>query len=523
MVRPRAAGTSRPQRTAPLCTRVTTWLVWAWACVTATVATAQPMAAESARAGPSSSGLPGIVYSGVPTGPLGLSLRATAGYGFTSKRALVPNATHRLQGGVAAALQPLDWLGFGLRLDGRLELHGDDGRGSHMSGFGDPRLYVRAGYVFDPEWSIGGEVSAWFPGQDAPSFVAAATSVDGRVLAAYQPRALPLVVLASAGARLDNSAQIAPQRSRTRASDIMTLGISDSNAVLGALGVLYKVDPAWQVFAEFSGDFLVGSRAPRLSDSPLRVAGGARYALAPGWQAEATIIGTLSTRPSLRPEAAWVPIEPRFSVLLGISHSFALFDKPAPAPQTKSEAKNPPPDKPKEPPKPKLASVQGEIVDDHGQPVPDVRVTLTAADGSQQESITDAAGKYQFGHVPYGPAKLEARAVGFTARSWETQVSEPHVTATAPTALAQNVDVGVLRGLVRSFDSKPLQAHVSVMDARGKPLQTRDSQADGRFELELPPGQYKVNIEAQGYRKYTQSVRIKGNGVSVLNADMKAQ
>jgi protocatechuate 3,4-dioxygenase beta subunit len=150
-------------------------------------------------------------------------------------------------------------------------------------------------------------------------------------------------------------------------------------------------------------------------------------------------------------------------------------------------------------------------------------VSLTAADGTRIEAITDGDGKYQFEQVPYGTAQLEAHAVGFTKQHWEVEVSQPQITAAAPIALAQNEDVGVLRGLVRSFDSKPLVAHVSVRDNRGKLIQERDSDPDGRFELELPPGQYKVSIEAAGYKKHSQTMRIKGNGVSVLNADMRSQ
>jgi hypothetical protein len=155
--------------------------------------------------------------------------------------------------------------------------------------------------------------------------------------------------------------------------------------------------------------------------------------------------------------------------------------------------------------------------------VPDVRVTLTAADGTQLAAITDGDGKYELESVPYGRADLEANAVGFTTQRWQAEISEPQVKAQTPTALAQNVDLGVLRGLVRSFDSKPLVARVSISDTRGKLLQQRESGADGRFEFELPPGQYKVSIEALGFKKHTQTMRIKGNGVSVLNADVQSQ
>jgi hypothetical protein len=254
--------------------------------------------------------------------------------------------------------------------------------------------------------------------------------------------------------------------------------------------------------------------------SPLRVAGGARYEISERLQAEATAIVALSSRPSLRPEAAWVPIEPRVLILLGLSYSWSLVQKEAP-----------PPPKPTTPvaetleakPQPKLARLQGQIVDDQGQPLPDAKLTLVAADGSELEAISDGEGKYQFDKVPFGASELEAHAVGFETQRWQTDVNQAEIKEPKPQALKQAVDVGVLRGLIRSFDSKPLKAKVSVADARGKQVQTRSSGDDGRFEIELPPGQYKVSVEAPGFKKFTQTMRIKGNGVSVLNADMRAQ
>lgn len=496
----------------------------AWACVTTWLSIVPLTTAQPAQPGPSASGLRGLPHAGAPLGQREVTLRATAGYGLTETRTLVPSATHRLAGGLAASVNPLDWLGFGLRVDGRLELHGSDHLGSHTSGFGDPRVYARAGYALDREWSIGGELLAWFPGNEAPSFVAAATSAEARILGAYQPRALPLQLFASAGARLDNSSKIAPARDLLRPSDIMTLGVSDSNAVLAALGALYHVDAKVQVFGELSGDILVGSRAPRFSDSPLRVTAGARWQLVERLQAEGSAVLALSTRPSLRPEAAWVPMEPRFMVLLGLSYTWSPFATPAPPPTPEPKPEPAQPSEPKaEKPKPKLASLQGVVVDDTGAPIPDVRVMLTAADGTQLEVITDGDGKYQFEGLPYGKAQLEAHAVGFTRQAWDAELNAPQVAVDAPMTLALNVDVGVLRGLIRSFDSKPLTAKVSVRDKRGKLVQEHESDADGRFELELPPGQYKVSIEAEGYKPHTQTMRIKGNGVSVLNADMRSQ
>ena len=179
----------------------------------------------------------------------------------------------------------------------------------------------------------------------------------------------------------------------------MTLGISDSNAILAALGALYRVDPDWQVFGELSGDILVGSKAPRFTDSPLRAAAGARWQLTPELQAEGTAVVALSTRPSLRPTAPWVPTEPRFMILLGLSYTWSLSPQNA-APEKQPEVEQVATKPIEEKPVLKLASVQGVIIDDRGQPVPDVRVTLVAADGTQLEAITEILEGSGWRHAP---------------------------------------------------------------------------------------------------------------------------
>jgi 5-hydroxyisourate hydrolase-like protein (transthyretin family) len=255
----------------------------------------------------------------------------------------------------------------------------------------------------------------------------------------------------------------------------------------------------------------------------MRVAAGARWALQQGFQLEASAVIALSARPSLRPEAAWVPIEPRALLLLGVSYTWSLVEKSAPVLDTTNPYHSTGAAEPAPPPDKQIATVQGQIVDEHGQPIPDVRVTLKTADGTQTELLTDAYGSYHFEGVPYGTVQLEARAVGFATQHWDATVNSPQVDAPEAKALPPATHVGVLRGLIRSFRSTPLTAHVTITGAHGKVVEERDTTPDGRIELELPPGKYKVTIEARGYVRQTQSIRIHGNGVSVLNTDMRAQ
>lgn len=488
--------------------------------VIASVASAEP---DPQALGTSASGLHGLVYTGLPLSAAELNLSLGAGYGMTEAITAQDGTHHRGQATFGAAITPLPWLAFALRLDGRLEMHPDDGEGSHNAGFGDPRIFARAGHALTPDLSIGAELGGWFPGSDAPSLEPKATSAEARGLFAYIPRNTGWVLLASAGFRLDNSAQSAPDLERLRIGDRITLGVSGSNSVLGAVGVARRFDQVAEVFGELSADVHVGAKAPPFSQSPLRAALGGRYFPSPGWQFDLTALASLSARPDIEPADPLVPIEPRVLVLLGVRYTFR-FERPA-APDAArplaseptavaATAAVPPP-----PPPPEPATVSGTLVDDKGEPLPEAVVMLRVTGGEMRDAITDANGRYTFQRVPLGPATMEVTATGFQAQTWDIEIKQD-MPPDLGRALTPKADRGVLRGLIRTFQSEPLRAQIVVRDRRGKAVGTRDSAEDGHFELELPPGSYAVTISAKGYRTHRRPINVEGNGVSILNVDM---
>ncbi len=477
--------------------------------------------AQAPVLGSSGSGMRGLVHTGLPLTAPELNLSLSAGYGLTDAFEPVPGVHHRGQASFGAALSPLPWLSFALRLDGRLEMHPDDGDGPHSAGFGDPRVFARAGHVLSRELAIGAELGGWFPGTEAPSIEPGASSAEGRVLLAFTPESSPWVVLGAAGFRLDNSAESAPAVSRLRLGDRISLGASDSNAVLAAAGVARRFGRAVEAFGELSADFLVGGSAPSLLESPLRAAIGGRYFFSPSLQMDLTAIGSLSKRPDMGANDTLVPIEPRVLVLLGVRYSISFASSAAkplapaavtkPVPATTAVAT---------PPKPENVSLTGALVDDKGEPLPEASVTLRVAGGEMRDAITDAKGRYTFHLVPVGPATIEVVATGFQTQTWEIDV-QPGIPELPPRTLETKADSGFLRGLIRTFQSEPLRAQITVRDRRGRTVSQRDSAEDGHFELDLPPGNYEVTITARGYRTHRRPVRIDGNGVSILNVDMR--
>lgn len=469
-----------------------------------TVASAAPPAL---RTGVTSSGLCGLPQTGSPTCPEGFAAATTMGYGTMKLR----GRHDRLLGHLGFAYTPLPWLSVSLELAGRIDVHPDDVRGTNITGTGDPWLRGRVGWPLLPELSLGGELGLWLPGNDAPSFKPSATTAEAKGLVSYQvaPR---WQLLGSLGMRLDNSGYTAPDLERLRQGDRITLGLSDSHAVLLGIGVAHHVLPELQAFAEVSAQLLVGKDAPGLLEAPLRAALGARYFMQRGFQLEATLMPSLSQRPSIAVDAPLVPIEPRFSALLGLRYQFG-GPKPVVAPAAAETPKALPVRD--EPP---LATVTGVLNDAQG-PLPDANVTLRQG-LAEQAGITDAEGRYRFFNVIPGKVQLSASTAGFETDSWEVNAVAP-LTEVPARVLAPAEAEGTLRCLVRSFDSDPLKAQVVVHDTRRRRVASGATDAQGLLEISLTSGNYLVVIEAAGYKSQRTNVRVATNEVAILNVDMR--
>jgi hypothetical protein len=461
---------------------------------------------RAAAYGATSSGLCGLAYTGAPTCGRGVTLAASAGYGATFLR----GRHDRALGSLALAVVPLDWLALSLELTGRIDSHPRDALGKSVTGTGDPFLRARLGRKLGKAgFSLGGELGLWLPGRDAPSFRADALTPEFKLLLALQRGRLSLLGLL--GARIDQSSASAPDLTRLREVDRVTLGLSDSHALLLGLGLGYLVAPRLSLFAELSADLLLGAKAPALSESPLRASAGGRCFVVDGVQLELSLHGSLSQRPRLAAGDPLVPIEPRIAVLFGVR---ATFGAPKPKPATQAAAVLLPPSEPAH-----LASLSGVLTDPTGAPLPEVRVKLLANDGLL-ETISDAQGRYSFEQLHPGKAELRADASGFKSANWQVEIKGADIQL-PPRALEPGESTGVLRCLVRSFESAALKAEVSVRDARGRRVASGNTDSAGSVEFSLSPGEYRVMIEAAGYRGQRSQVRVDANEVAILNVDMR--
>lgn len=468
--------------------------------------------AEEQPVGDTTWALPGIVRVGVPgIAARRLSLAGHAGYGYTEAQSANDGAHHRAFGGLAVGVAPLSSLEFALRLDGRYDHHPDDGGGAHGAAVGDPRLLARAGGPVGGGLRLGAELGAWFPGNDAPSLVASATTLDFAFLTAWSAEHGPTVAL-RAGFVLDNSHNAAPEANRFRFGDRVALGLSDFNSVPLGLGLSVPVSRT-EILAEASASFLVGQGAPPISESPMRVTGGIRHHASDALSLLVLLEVSPGGRPTLGPNEPLIPIEPRFSGLVGLSYRLP-FDKPSTPEATES---GPQPTGPETKPvaAPSATAAASVVVrKSDGSPASDAVVKVRVGQFEKQADPA-ADGKFRIDGIPEGDGEIE-----ITAEGQETVKKSVHfgagATADVDVALSPPMPQGEVRGLIRTFNGKGLAAAIRVEPIG---VETK-ADAQGSFKIDVPPGDYEVIIRAEHFKEQRRKVHVDQNGVTVLNAEM---
>ena len=75
---------------------------------------------------------------------------------------------------------------------------------------------------------------------------------------------------------------------------------------------------------------------------------------------------------------------------------------------------------------------------------------------------------------------------------------------------------GQLRGLVRSFKGQALAAKVRI-----EPMGLESStDKNGFFQIDVPPGDYEIVIEAPGFASQRRKTHVEQQGVVIVNADL---
>lgn len=481
---------------------------FAWAIVV--IATLVPSLARAEESGVASfvgrqaSGLPGVGRVAFASdNPRTFVASGTAGYALTEAQANEVGGHHRAFGGLAAAVQPLRFVSAALVLDGRFDVH----RANDTTTVGEPRAIARAAQGVARSVAVGAQLDLLVPGAEFPSFRPGASRLDARALATIAPPGTNFALAFNVGYRRDGTTNVlgAVERARIQSGDKLSLGLSDFDAVvLGAAASKRLASTGSEVIGEVGWDVLLGARAPSAIESPLRVGAGARHHLAEGrLQLEALVNVVLSERPA---PGVFAPIEPRLAFTFGLRWILP-FDKPPP------DATSKPPIAPTQKPADALAgTVQGHVKSETGEPIPSARVT--AGDDRSVETATD--GSFEIKDVKPGRVQVTAKAAGYDDIAIDVDL-EAKTIAPVEIVMKKTIKPGQLRGLVRSFNGKPLVATVRI-----EPIGTEvKTDTDGTFTIDVPPGAYEVSVSAPGHASQKRPVQVEENGVTVLNADLR--
>jgi hypothetical protein len=409
-----------------------------------------------------------------------------------------------------------DWVSVGLALHGVLMTHPDDQMGADDSGTGFPVLAVR---VLDTRQALsyGIELEGVFPGRDAPSIDFAATTLRATGMATYAPVGSSWAYAVNLGYQLDNSARAAPPIVTLRQGDRTALGASSFDAVLVGLSAAYAHGP-WLLFGGLSADISYG--APRPATSPSRVEIGARYAAMESLQLELRSRVGLSARPGFDSEH-YQAFEPRFALFFGPRVTWGAPDaSPTPPVVTRAE----PTVKPVLPPviEPEVTVVHevvGRVTDEAGAPLAQVAITAKSGDWSQKVE-TGVDGSYRLTSVPVGDVQLMVQTVDYEPAAAQVRVAkEAAQVMVPPIELEVQVLGAQVEGVVRGFDGRIPQATVTLTPGD----RTCVTDAEGKFKLDVGPGDYRVTVSAPGYDSQTRNVTVQKQGVVIVNVDLRTR
>lgn len=445
--------------------------------------------------------MPGVVRLGLPApAPPGVALAAYLGAGWIDPVGEPPVSGLRLPAGLAFAYAPLPALDFGFDVSGRADFLSTP----EQNAVGEPRLSGRALFLSRGPVRLGVEADVRFVGVAAPSIDWAATSPSLSLLAAWVPRAETWIG-GTAGFHLDRSAQAVDDPAAVSAADRITLGASSAPAVELGLGVSHRLIGApVELLGELSAQLLVGSAAPPLEQSPLRLTAGARYHPMSELALMAALDLGLSARPGSLSGDTLVPIEPRLAAQLAVTWSFGSKEDAPPAP-----AAAPPPPPPAAPAAPQ-STLRGRVVDEAGQGLADFEVTLELEQGPRSVR-TFADGRFEFTNVPDEiEVRVHASGAGF----------DPAGAAVGPgrdrqveLVLYATVPAGQVRGTVVDLKGHPVLATITI-DPGNSIVEVGP---DGTFNIELKPGEYRLRAEHPDFAPQGRVIVVVERGVVILH------
>ena len=460
------------------------WLMWAlWVGV--------PMDAVADRAGT----LPSLHrVTQLDTASRQVTGDTTVGYGYSGAVLDADDAHHRLSQRLGIALL-FDGLGAAVEMHGRLYSHSSDMEESRRQWIGDVLGRVQLAHGISNQVAVGLELRAWLPGGDQiPRLSLSATSPEA-VAAVRLNRAGGLVV-GQLGYRIDNFQESVSRPGILTGGERLSLEMGAGNRVLVGVGAGIQRGSALP-FVEVTSAILTDSDA-KFSQMPHRAAAGVRMSLSNSWSVSTAAEVALSRRPEPQLAGYSVPVDPRLALVVGLSYSNTMAGR-----RSTSGVVSPTVDE-----------TVVHVLDEQGQPVPGAMVQVVEPAGAE----VSARGPGRFSlRLPRGDVVLSIEAPGYRRRLLRAQAGAG-TGAPVEAKMTRLLPEGELRGLIQSFQGKPVKA-VLTIEPGGHKI---ESGSDGGFQIELKPGSYQVRIHAEGFAEQVKTIVVPKDGVEILNVDLRA-
>jgi hypothetical protein len=478
--------------------------------------------AQSLRTGGGIGGQPGVVrtLSGFAAVPGTWTISAHGSYGWQPDLLVEGDAEHSSWGRLALSYAPWSFLQAAISIDQFVALYlwpDADGGSLVLGAVGDPRISLRSGWDLGRGFSMAGQFELLIPaGTGAYDIIGSSLSPAVDVAITFAPDRIPLGVHLQVGYHHDRTGVLAESVEWLTPEQLAVSGITTSMHHLAyGLGLEYRIR-AVAPFVEVTGDVPLDTDGP--AHSWLVIGFGARLWLGRGDAVQLLLaleIAALRADPEPDPATARVwDSPPLLNVLLGLTVRLPIRGEEA-APECEGETGDGgAPDTGR----PAPGRISGRVLCGI---VPCAAVTTVEVVGSGASPFTVDAeqGTFVTSELQPGAYRVVARSGSADERSAnvtvvpgatvETTISFPEV---APPASG-------IRGRVTDFNGVPLQARVRIPELDVEV----QANAEGQFEVDVPPGQYQVVIWTEGFATQTTRVEVTNQGVVVMNIELRRQ
>lgn len=488
---------------------------------------APPIAAGPLEQGRSVSGQPGVsrTLSGFASVPGSWVITATGAYGWQPELLLEGDAAHRSGSRLSLAYAPWRFLQIAVSIEQFVGLYvspEEDYGGSVSGAVGDPRISLRTGWDLGTGFSLGAQAEVWVPsgmGDFSVALSAISPSVD--VALSFAPESVPLGVHLQLGYHHNRSGQMLEQFSGYTPESLALSGVTSSmhHLFLG-LALEYRLGPV-APFVEVTSDLPLDNGG--LDKTWLLVGLGARLWLGPRDAAQLSLgleIRALEGGPDPDPieRLVWES-PPLINVMVGFALTLPVRQESRDGgegePTTGDSVTG---DVPRMPADVESGRVRGRVLCE-GAPCGRGTVVEIIDSGGSPFAVDPESGAFTTTELAPGDYRLRATAGGAEPSTAEVTVVSGEV-AEATLALNRSEDVVTgIRGRVTDFNGRPVQAQIRIPSLEIE----LDSDEDGQFEVEAPPGSYQVMIWARGYQTQTSRQTVPQGGMVVMNVELRSR